>query len=113
MGDYTRQRATALRLIEKSGKPVTMQRTAQGEYDPSTGGSVDTVTSINGYGVMLNFKNTEIDGSNILSGDRKMLYVGDEPKVNDVYINKRVVEANPLDPDESGAIMYTCQMRGV
>lgn len=111
MGDYTRQRETATRLITKNGKSITLNRVTQGAYDPSTGDASEVASTAVGVGVLLKFSNNEIDGSNILSSDRKLIYTGQEPKIDDRYINERVVSVNPLDPDESGAILYTCQLR--
>lgn len=111
MTDYSRQGKTALKLIEKSGKPVTLQREIEGGYDPSTGGSTTTTETASGYGVFVRYSNQEIDGTTILSSDKKMLYVGEEPKAGDKYGLWRVVNPNPIDPDESGAIMYQCQLR--
>ena len=112
MGDYTRARATAKKLLKKFGKTITLTRTIAGTYDPATGGTTgDTVTNPSGLGVLLKFSNQEIDGTTILSSDRKLIYAGDELKVNDKYINERIVSVSPLDPDESGAIIYTCQLR--
>ena len=109
--NYANMRALAARLISENGKPITLTRTTNGAYDPATGGATETISNIEGNGVLLKYSNREIDGTTILSSDRKMLYTGTEPKVDDRYINERIVSVMPLDPDESGPIMYTCQLR--
>lgn len=111
MADYSRQRATAERLIKKQGKPVTLQRTIKGPYDPSTGGSVSTTQNIQGFGVFVRFTNSEIDGTTILSSDRKLIYSGEEIRKGDKYGAERLESVSPLDPDESGAILYIGQLR--
>jgi hypothetical protein len=109
--NYANMRALAARLISENGKPITLTRTADGVYNPATGGTSVVTSNIEGDGVLLKYSNKEIDGTTILSSDRKMIYSGAEPKVDDRYINERIVSVMPLDPDESGAIMYTCQLR--
>lgn len=111
MGDYSSQRATALKLLKKFGKVITVSRSVAGEYDPATGTTSDTEETATGYGVLLKFSNSEVDGTTILSSDRKLLYTGEELKINDKYVNERIVSVSPLDPDESGAIIYTCGLR--
>lgn len=111
MADYSAQRAIAQQLITDAGKAVTLTRVTKGDYDPATGGNAETTSTLSGNGVFLRFSNREIDGTTILSSDRKLIYYGAEPKVNDIYGFERVINVKPLDPDESGAIMYTCQLR--
>jgi hypothetical protein len=109
--DYANLRKTAERLIKTNGKAITLQRETDGAYDPTTGGTTTISSSASGYGILLNFSNSEIDGTTILSSDRKLIYSGEAPQVDDRYINERVVSVNPLDPDETGAIIYICQLR--
>ena len=113
MGDYTRARATDKKLLKKFGKVINATRQVEvpDSYDPTTGGASYTSLTLTGLGVLLKFSNQEIDGTTILSSDRKLIYTGDELKVDDKYINERIVSVSPLDPDESGAIIYTCQLR--
>lgn len=111
MANYPSLRATAARLITSNGKTITLRRAAKGAYDPATGLSAETVANPSGVGVLLKFKNREIDGTTILGSDRKLIYSGDEPKVNDTYGDERIISVDPLDPDETGAIFYTCQLR--
>ena len=109
--NYTKLRATAQRLLASNGKAITMVRTIDGAYDPATGSTGATTINVSGVGVLLKYSNKEIDGTTILGSDRKLIYSGDELQVDDQYINERVVSVMPLDPDETGAIIYTCQLR--
>ncbi len=110
MADYAKLRTTAERLIKSNGKAVTITHIEEGEYDPSSGVTT-TTTTISGYGVLLNYSNTEIDGTAILASDKKMIYSGEEPTQGDKYGFYRIVSVSPLDPDETCAIIYTLQLR--
>ena len=111
MANYSKLRETAAKLIKANGKAITLTRTVQGAYDPASGGTTDTTTTVIGNGVLLRYSNRDIDGTNVLSSDRKMIYAGQVPEVNDRYNLERVVSIETLDPDESGALMFTCQLR--
>lgn len=109
--NYASMRTLANRLISENGKPITLTRSTDGVYDPSTGSTSPVDSSVSGNGVLLKYSNKEVDGTAILSSDRKMLYVGEAPQVDDSYVNERIVSVMPLDPDETGSIFYTCQLR--
>lgn len=109
--NYANMRALATKLITENGKPITLIRTTDGVYDPATGSTGSTTSNVEGNGVLLKYSNKEIDGTTILSSDRKLLYVGTEPEVNDRYVTERIVNVDPLDPNESGVIFYSCQLR--
>lgn len=112
MADYSKLRKTAETLIAKSGKPVSFSRLTKGSFDPLTGDtSGDILGGTSGFGVMLRYKNSEIDGTTILSSDKKMIYSGEAPVINDTYLDWRIKRVEPLDPDESGALFYTLQLR--
>lgn len=114
MSKYASQKATAERLIKKQGKPVTLQHPVEveGSYDPATGGPAINYQPVNGFGVFVRFTNNEIDGTTILSSDRKLIYSGEEIKKGDKYGAERLESVSSLDPDESGAILYIGQLRG-
>lgn len=109
--NYANMRALATKLITDNGKPVTLNRTTDGAYDPTTGSTSEVSSTVIGNGVLLKFNNREIDGTAILSSDRKLLYVGEAVQVDDRYNGWRVVNFEELDPNESGVILYTCQLR--
>jgi len=110
---YASQRATALRLLIKFGKSVSLVRESSGgTYDPGTGVTSGAVSlTLTGSGVLLNFNNSEINNDTILSTDRRLLYQGDALQIGDMYGNWRVYSVMELDPDESGTILTTAQMR--
>lgn len=110
---YESQRATALKLLTKKGKTVLLTREDDGgTYDPGEGTtSGGSTLNLNGVGVLLNFKRNEVDNTTVLATDRKLLYQGDALKINDKYNGWRVHDLSNLDPDESGTILTTAQMR--
>ena len=111
MGDYSKARATAKRLLTKFGKSIQADRVTGSNFDPLTGSETESSQQLNGIGVLLNFNQYEIDGQNILATDKKLIYSGDELKVGDKINGKRVQTVEPLNPDLSGAIIYTCGLR--
>jgi len=111
MANYAKLRQTAERLIAASGKAITVIRTTDGAYDPVTGNTGATTSNVSGVGVLLKYSNKEINGTTILGSDRKLIYSGEALQVDDQYVNERIVSVIPLDPDETGAIIYTCQLR--
>lgn len=114
MGDYTRARASTLKLLTKFGKPVSLIRDdAGGVYDPEDGTISGGFTlNLNGVGVLLGYDRNEINNSTtILATDRKLLYQGDALEVSDKYDDYTVYSLSNLDPDESGTILTTAQLR--
>ena len=113
MGDYTASRALTLKLLTQKGKPLTLTREESGAvYDPVSGTySGGTTLNLNGVGVLLNYKASEINGDSVKSTDRKLLFQGDDLMINDKYGDYRVYFASNLDPDESGTILTTAQLR--
>lgn len=112
--DYDKARATSLRLLNKFGNPLSLIRIANdsANYDP-VAGTYEEIPDItlNGVGVLLKYKNEEINNDTIQATDRKLLYQGDEIKIGDKYNGWRVHNVDNLDPDESGTILVTAQMR--
>lgn len=113
MGDYTSQRATTLKLLTKFGKAAVLTREEDGAaYNPETGTNSGGATLLlTGVGVLLDFKRNEINNSTILATDRRLLFQGDTLEIGDEYNNWRVHALTNLDPDESGIILTTAQMR--
>ena len=110
---YTSQRATALKLLTKFGKTITLTRSdSGGVYDPDTGiTSGGSILTLSGVGVLLNYKNNEINSGTVLTTDRKLLFQGDILEIDDNYNGWRVYDLMNLDPDESGIIITTAQLR--
>ena len=114
---YTAQIATALKLLTQFGKSVTLTREDDGgAYNPVTGVTTGGSTlNLSGVGVLLNYKNSEVssttDSSDIRTTDRKLIYQGDELLIGDKYGTARVYSVANLDPDETGTIITTAQLR--
>ena len=111
MGDYTNARVSTLKLLTKFGKPIVLTR-EQGSYDPEAGTDSNASTlNLNGVGVLLNYKKNEIALGTVKATDRKLLFQGDELNISDYYGKWRVHTLSNLDPDESGTILTTAQLR--
>lgn len=111
---YDDMRATTLGLLTELGKPIELIRVSNytGDYDPVTGTFPSAPdTTLTGVGILLDYAASEINGSSILATDRKMLYQGDALLVDDKYNNYRIHWVGNLDPDESGTILATVQLR--
>ena len=101
-------------LLAELGQPVAFTRAgAGGVYDPLAGTFAGGAPlTRNGVGVVCRYTFAEIDGVNVISSDRKMVYSGESVAVGDMYRTARVMHVGPVDPDESGPIVYVIQLRG-
>jgi len=63
---------TAKQLFKQFGKKITIKRVVVGEYNPTTG-VPQTETLFTPYGQVFAYRNSEIDGFNILTGDRRVV----------------------------------------
>jgi hypothetical protein len=116
--DYTRNKATADRLIKKFGQAVSLTIAGNaGGYD-SSGNVVapSPPVTVTGDGVKLDYERDEIDGTAIVQGDAKLLLgsasgapvIGMETTINgDKW---RVMAVDTLDPAGVN-VMYTLQLR--
>lgn len=113
---YSGLQSTAKRLLQKFGKPVTVQVLTGQVDNPITMGKDLTFTDSIGDGVTVPIKNSEIDGSLILSGDVKLIIENIDlaPVVGSKVINNgityRVQMFEPLNPADTNLI-YTCMLR--
>lgn len=114
---YSDLAADAHDMIVEFGQTMTLKRLTPGAYDPATGTLTNTTTTETATGVELDYTSSEIDGTVILRGDRKLILsttgIG-APKVDDtvtigttVYTLKNV---QPLSPGGT-VVIYTCQVR--
>ena len=71
---YDRLKKSAVGLLTKFGRDITIQVFNGKVSNPTTGAKVDTYSNIIGKGVTLNYNNSEIDGSLIQSGDIRLLF---------------------------------------
>jgi hypothetical protein len=111
--DYAALRDTVLELLDEFGNPLTLTReNAKATYDAAAGGHTGGYTAeLEGSGVLVGYKNSEIDGTEIKATDRKLLFQGDALAVGDLYNGARVHAINDIDPDESGTLLTIAQMR--
>lgn len=71
---YDEMAVMALEMIAEFGQPVTISKTAPGEYDPETGGEApgETVQQI-AQGILLDFTGIEFQNNSLIrQGDKKL-----------------------------------------
>lgn len=113
--DYAASAATAKRLLAKFGQSMTFKAPDRYDGPPSAGVTIPG-RSIAGTGVILDYKNSEIDGTVIQTGDAKVIIEAtSEPPENGMRadINGkrwRVEDWSPLAP-AGKVVMYTLQVR--
>lgn len=107
--DYSEIREEVVETLKDVGKKISLSRDSS-EYSP-TQEKPESSKTISGHGVLLPYSTFEINETTVLSGDKKMLFVGDEPKVGDIYNGWRVQSVEGFDPVDDGVILYTCNMR--
>jgi len=117
--DYQDIAEEASCAIADAGTTLTIKRSVSGVTDPitgiTTGGTVDlhTVT-----GVKLRFKNTDIDGTLVKSGDLRILLSVEGltviPESTDTImisgIDWKIIDVKPLEPAEI-VVLYELQVR--
>lgn len=72
-GFYARMAKTSNRLLLGKGQPVTLTHVVPGVYDPATGQIVNATTTQTGTGAVVEWGNRDIDGSLILTTDKRLL----------------------------------------
>lgn len=60
-------------LVDRHGRELTLRRNTQGVYDPATGLSTETYVDHKVIAYFYDYKLEEIDGTNVVYGDRKLL----------------------------------------
>lgn len=104
--------------LKRDGQAMTLARTTQGDYNPTTGIMGESVTQTwTVYGITKNYRAGDInrEGSLILSGDKKALISAlVEPKPGDTLtiMSKiwSIIAVDELSP-QGEALLYTCQVR--
>lgn len=115
---YADNKALASRLIIEKGQPVTfIKKGSTGGFDASgdqVAAEPEPDIEISGNGVKLSYKIAEIDEEVILTGDAKLLYSGEAPKIGmSAVIDGEtwgIKHVKPLQP-AGLVIMYTLQLR--
>lgn len=114
---YNEMAEVANELLEEFGAPVTTTRKSDGKRDPVTGETIQepSTQSLEANGVLLEYEQRMIDGTNIQHGDKLlMLDNGFEPQSTDIlnHVGKdwQVVHILPQQP-ATVAVAYTVQVR--
>ena len=125
MGFYDELAAEANSLLAEFGQTVTLRKVAIGAYAPSTGVGAITNTDHSGPGVMLNYKQRDINGESVMAGDMRMLLSAKctsgaampQPATGDQVIvgaTTYTVQPSAASTNPAGtAVMYDLQLRGV
>ena len=74
--DYDGVAADVAALIQEFGQTITITSVAE-SYDVTTGASTLTETTQSAYGVALDYRTADIDGTLIQRGDKRLLVKGD------------------------------------
>jgi hypothetical protein len=120
MGFYERQRdGVAKKLIAKYGQAMTLRVITPGAYDPDTRLTADPVTTDYPIkGIAEEYKLSEVDGTVIQNGDKKILISASglavRPLPEHIVIMSgevwQVINCTPLAPG-GVAVTYSLQLR--
>ncbi len=120
-GDFYRWgRTTALRLLERYGTTVTLRRYQPGTYDPASGESSPTWSQYSLAGLVRDYRQEQVDGSLVQSGDRELVLAGEDhvpaPAPGDRVLLAdaayTVVQVKTLEPGGL-PLLHQCQIRRV
>lgn len=108
--DYTNIYNTAVRLIDKFGRNVTLRTTTTSgtSFDPVVN-EIDTTIKA----VSTKFNASEIDGTLIQQNDKKLITydeVNDQQKIVDDGISYEVINVDTINPGDT-KIIYMVQIR--
>lgn len=104
-------------LIDDIGKDVILRKVTEGAYNVATGSVTNTTSDETVKAMILNYRDSQFDGSLILQGDRKIVIAAKDatiPQADDLIIegsntyrliSVRTVEENDVD------VIFTCQGR--
>jgi len=113
---YAKMAATALKLLKKFGKPVTLKRVTGSSVDPITGVvTAGTDASVITTGLIKPYPDNMVDGTRILASDRELVLSAehvplpsDKPLVNGE--NWAVVNITTISPTGT-PVCYMIQVR--
>ena len=83
------------RLVNLYGEPLTLVSKDCGGYNPATGQDTFTETEIDLIGYQASFDIREVDGTNVLRGDRKIIFGSVDSS------------GNPIDPQIDDEVVGT------
>ena len=117
--NWTELALTADEIISEFGQTIVLSHSTYGEYDPALGTATNTVTSTTVKGVLFDYGEKEVNGTTIISGDKRLLVtpigvttivLGDSVRVNGKdYTVTIVTETNPAGTN----LLYELSLRGV
>lgn len=116
--DYDRIAATATRMLTRYGRAVTLRSSGGDTYDPATATREVYQTEYATIGLMLDYQQSDIDGTLIQVGDQKVYMepsvevapkTGDEILINDVVF--KVIKSRPVSP-AGVVVLHELQVRG-
>lgn len=114
--NYPKTAATATRLLQRFGAACMLKRTGPAAYDPATGASAPTETSLATTAAVFAYAQKYIDGTLILQGDQQALCdPATEPKQGDALTwqgrDYTVVAVKPVAP-AGVPVLFEAQIRG-
>lgn len=114
--NYTKYAQKAYEKIKKYGSPITIIRSGNKVYNPQNNEYEDIGEKINGYSLLNNFNQKNIDGTNIKFGD-VLFFASLEktPKSNDTILfndkSYTIIDVNVFSPDGKTNIFYNIHAR--
>ena len=114
--NYPATAATATRLLRRFGASAVLGRETTGAYDPATGTTPVTVTSLTTTAAVFAYDQKYIDGTLVLLGDQLAYCApGVEPKQGDTLTWQgrayTVVAVKPVSP-AGVPVLFEAQIRG-
>lgn len=116
MSFYDNMATTALKLLTSKGQTVTFSREVSSGFDPALGIDTTSTTTFTGKAAHLNYKNSEIDGTQVIKGDSRLILeaTATVPLVSDTVtvdsIVWRVMDVEPVSPAGT-VVIYKIQVR--
>lgn len=94
MAFYDEMAVMALEMIAEYGQPVTVSKTAPGEYDPETGGeSPGSTIEQTAQGILLDFTGQEFQNNSLIKqGDKKLKIAAQGLEWVPELLNKVIVQ---------------------
>jgi len=116
MGFYDKAHDTALRLLTKRGRTVTVTSITTGSYDPNTGSQATTTSTTTPKGFLTNHEAKDVDGTMIMIGDKKLLLDSSAAIKTDDTVTIGAVTYSVIGIDEKNyngtRVMWICNVRG-
>ena len=117
MSFYAKMSETALKLLEKFGAPVVLQRTVNASIDPITGIEIaGTDASVTTTGLIKPYDSSMIDGERILADDRELILSNEHaPLPDDMPMVDgeawKIISIKSVKPNGSEDVVYSVQVR--